>query len=44
MNADEQLAAAPQRTLQRDQEDELRRLRGDICRSVERHARLPQGA
>ncbi len=37
-------AAAPQRTLRRDQEDDLRRLLGDIRRSVERHARLPHGA
>ena len=33
-------AAAPQRTLRRDQEDDLRRLLCDIRRSVERHARL----
>lgn len=33
-------AAAPQRTLRRDQEDDLQRLLRDIRRSVERHARL----
>ena len=33
-------AAAPQRTLRRDQEDDLHRLLCDIRRSVERHARL----
>jgi hypothetical protein len=32
-------AAAPQRTLRPDQEDDLRRLLRDIRRSVERHAR-----
>ena len=37
-------AAAPSRTLRLGQEDDLRRLLGDIRRSVERHARLPQGA
>lgn len=34
-------AAAPQRTLRRDQEDDLQRLLRDIRRSVERHARPP---
>jgi len=34
-------AAAPQRTLRPDQEDDLRRLLRDIRRGVERHARLP---
>jgi hypothetical protein len=34
-------AAASQRTLRPDQEDDLRRLLRDIRRSVERHARLP---
>lgn len=34
-------AAAPQRTLRPDQEDDLRRLLRDIRRSVERHARQP---
>ena len=34
-------AAAPQRTLRPDQEDDLRRLLRDIGRSMERHARLP---
>jgi hypothetical protein len=33
-------AAAPQRTLRPDQEDDLRRLLRDIRRGVERHARL----
>jgi len=33
-------AAAPQRTLRPDQEDDLRRLLRDIRRSVERHAKL----
>ena len=37
-------AAAPKRTLRRDQEDDLHRLLRDIRRSVERHARLPHGA
>ncbi len=36
--------AAPQRTLRRDQEDDLQRLLRDIRRSVERHARLPHSA
>ena len=35
-------AAAPQRTLRADQEDDLRRLLRDIRHSVERHARPPQ--
>lgn len=34
-------AAAPQRTLRPDQEDDLRRLLRDIRHGVERHARLP---
>ncbi len=34
-------AAAPQRTLRPDQEDDLRRLLRDIRRGVERYARLP---
>ena len=34
-------AAAPQRTLRPDQEDDLHRLLRDIRRGVERHARLP---
>ena len=34
-------AAAPQRMLRPDQEDDLRRLLRDIRRSVERHARPP---
>jgi hypothetical protein len=34
-------AAAPQRTLRPDQEDDLRRLLRDIRRGVERHGRLP---
>ena len=34
-------AAAPQRTLRPDQEDDLRRLLRDIRRGVERHARIP---
>ncbi len=33
-------AATPQRTLRRDQEDDLQRLLRDIRRGVERHARL----
>ena len=37
-------AAAPQRTLRADQQDDLQRLLRDIRRSVERHARLPHGA
>lgn len=37
-------AAGPRRTLQPDQEDDLRRLLRDIRRSVERHARLPHTA
>ncbi len=37
-------AAAPQRTLRPDQEDDLHRLLRDIRRGVERHARLPHGA
>jgi len=34
-------AAAPQRTLRPEQEDDLRRLLRDIRRGVERHARPP---
>ncbi len=34
-------AAAPQRTLRSDQQDDLQRLLRDIRRSVERHARPP---
>ena len=37
-------ASVAPRTLRRGQEDDLRRLLSDIRRSVERHARLPQGA
>ena len=35
-------AAAPQRTLRADQEDDLHRLLRDIRRGVERHARPPR--